>query len=63
MEMTADRMLEILKRDYGINSREEFYEAFRQMPKIDIGLFTKGRRDEESTGSDNDSGSTCADTV
>ena len=56
-------MLEILKRDYGINSREELYEAYRQMPKIDIGLFTKDWKHEKSTGSNNNSSNTCIDTV
>lgn len=63
MEMTAGRMLEILKRDYGINSREELYEAYRQMPKIDIGLFTKDWRHEKSTGSNSNSSNTCIDTI
>lgn len=38
--MDAETMRGILKREYGINSQEEFDEAFRKSPGIDIGLFT-----------------------
>lgn len=49
MEKTADEMLAILNRLYGIKSREEFWEIYNQSPKLDIGMFTKPiRRKDES---------------
>lgn len=46
MEMTVDRMLGILKEKYGINSKEEFYEAYKAMPEFDIGMWTQPIRKE-----------------
>lgn len=45
--MTADEMLVILKRDYGINSREELYEAHQKMPKLDLSMVVKRSGDEK----------------
>ena len=42
--MTADKMMEILKREYGVNSREELDTAIKESRGIDIGLFVVSER-------------------
>ncbi len=60
--MTAEKMLEILK-EYGINSREEFFKAYEEMEKLDISIFVKEWKHEEKDGCNNDGGSACPGTV
>ena len=48
--MTAEKMMEILKKEYGIGDKNELDTAIRSMPGIDIGLFTastQNRRNDE----------------
>ena len=37
--MNAEAMLEVLKRDFGINNREEFEAACKNFTGLDIGIF------------------------
>lgn len=37
--MNAEAMLEVLKRDFGINNREEFETACKNFTGLDIGIF------------------------
>ena len=37
--MNAEAMLEVLKRDFGINNREEFETACKNFTGLDIGFF------------------------
>lgn len=46
-EMTAEDMMEILKNEYGINSREELDNAIGSFKGIDIGLFVERSEDDE----------------
>ena len=39
--MDVQKMLEILKRDYGIESKEELIERFESSKGINIGIFTE----------------------
>ena len=39
-----DAILEILKRDYGIESKEELIERFESSKGINIGIFTERRQ-------------------
>ena len=48
--MDVQKMLEILKRDYGIESKEELIERFESSKGIDIGIFTERRQTAFSTG-------------
>lgn len=45
--MDVNKMKEILKKEYGINSYEEFEEALKKSEGIDIGLFTTPIPDNE----------------
>ena len=50
--MDAARLMEFLKTEFGICSREEFELAVSQMPGINLGLFTmpfKGGHNEQET--------------
>ena len=50
--MDAARLMEFLKTEFGICSREEFELAVSQMQGINLGLFTmpfKGGRNEQET--------------
>lgn len=38
--MNVEAMLEVLKRDFGINNREEFETACKNFAGLDIGIFT-----------------------
>ena len=42
--MDVQKMLEILKRDYGIESKEELIERFESSKGINIGIFTERRQ-------------------
>ena len=42
--MDVQKMLEILKRDYGIESKEELIERFESSKGINIGIFTDRRQ-------------------
>lgn len=37
--MNVETMLEVLKRDFGINNREEFETACKKFAGLDIGIF------------------------
>lgn len=51
--MDVKTMLEVLRRDFGINSREEFETAYKNFKGLDIGIFTtpinKTREDTSSS--------------
>ncbi len=38
-----DFMMECLKKDFGITSKEQFYKEFNKMQPIDISIFTAPR--------------------
>lgn len=38
--MNVETMLKVLRRDFGINSREEFETACKNFKGLDIGIFT-----------------------
>lgn len=38
--MNVETMLEVLKKDFGINNREEFEAACKNFKGLDIGIFT-----------------------
>ncbi|MHC1723017.1 MAG: hypothetical protein AB9836_07445 [Aminipila sp.] len=38
-----DFMMECLKKDFGITSKEQFYKEFKKMQPIDISIFTAPR--------------------
>jgi|P827metagenome_2_1110787.scaffolds.fasta_scaffold06247_2 hypothetical protein len=42
--MTADRMMQILKDEYGIGSKAELDTAIEQFRGVDIGLFVVNER-------------------
>ena len=44
VSMDVQKMLEILKRDYGIESKEELIERFESSKGINIGIFTERRQ-------------------
>ena len=44
--MTTADMWKILKRDYGIQTMEELETALKDCKGLDIGVFTKGERDD-----------------
>ena len=51
--ITLEKIMKILKDDYGINSVEEFIEVYKDYPGIDIGIFTtplEGTRYEKENG-------------
>lgn len=62
MEMTAERMLEVLK-GYGINSRDELWKIYVEMGKLDISIFVKEWKHEEKNSCSNAGGSACHGTV
>lgn len=47
--MDVQKMLEILKRDYGIESKEELIERFESSKGINIGIFTERRQTASRT--------------
>lgn len=45
--MTASEMKEILRREYGINSMEEFEEELKKAKGIDISMFVQPIKERE----------------
>ena len=45
--MTASEMKEILRREYGINSMEEFEEELKKTKGIDISMFVQPIKERE----------------
>lgn len=45
--MTEKKIMEILKKEYGISNKKEFREAVKKFPGVDIGLFTTDWRKKD----------------
>lgn len=43
-------MKKCLKEDFGITTKEQFYEEFKKMQPIDISVFTAQRNETEKKG-------------